>query len=103
MAVTLTSTGNRKISVVTSPQWFTVFLSIAFIFSFVPMLIGYYLGLTVASDTVFGFYALLSGLFADAVLRWRLNISLVLFQRVQIPFIGFWIFVCLYVMIINPL
>jgi len=94
---------NRKVSVLTAPHWLTAFLGIAIIFYFVPFFVGFFLGFTVESDIVFGFYAMLSGLFADIVLRWRLKITLILFQRLQAPFIAFWILLCLYVIVFEPL
>lgn len=92
----------NEISVFTSPQWIAAFLAIAVPTSLVPFFIGYLLGFSVASDFVFGLYALISGAFSDFLIRWRFSKNLILFRKPKIPFLILWILLCLYVMLFTP-
>jgi hypothetical protein len=92
----------QEVSVLTSPHWIAVFLAIAVPSSLVPFFIGFLCGLSVAHDFVFGFYALISGVFSDCMIRWRFGRVLVAFKSPRIPFIIFWILLCLYVMLFTP-
>lgn len=89
--------------VFTSPQWVTCFFAIAVPASLVPFFIGFILGFSVASDVVFGLYALLSGIFADYIIRIRFKRSLMFFIKPRVPFILVWILLCFYVMLFSPL
>ena len=95
-------TKNEEKSVLTSPHWIAIFLAIAIPASLVLLLIGFILGLSVAQDFVFGLYALLSGAFADFVIRWRFRRVLVVFSKPRIPFIILWVLLCFYVMLLTP-
>ena len=92
----------NEISVLTSPHWFGVFLIISIVTSFVPFLIGFILGYTVSSDSVFGTYTLVSGGFADFIIRSKFMKVLLIFKKPKIPFIAFWIIFSLYIIIFKP-
>lgn len=92
----------EEISVLTSPHWIAIFLAIAVPTSLVPFFIGFIFGFSVAHDFVFGSYALISGAFADFMIRWRLGRLLVVLRKPRIPFIILWILLCLYVMLFTP-
>lgn len=97
------SKNRQETSVLTSPHWLGVFVAIAAVTSFVPFLFGFMLGLSVANDSVFGAYALISGGFADFIVRSKFGKVLLVFRKPRIPFIIFWIFLCLYIIVFNPL
>ena len=93
----------EKISVLTSPRWFAAFFAIAVPASLVPFFVGFLLGFSVASDAVFGTYALISGLFADFVLRWKFKKALMVSRKPGIPFNILWMLLCFYVIVFQPL
>ncbi len=93
----------EQISVLTSPHWIAAFFAIAVPASLVPFFVGFLLGFSVASDTVFGAYALISGLFADFVLRWKFKKALMVSRKPDIPFNILWVLLCLYVIAFQPL
>jgi len=93
----------QEVWVLTSPQWITTFFAIAVPASLIPFIIGFMAGLSVAHDVVFGFYALLSGVFADFILRSKFNRVLLLLLKPRVPFIIFWLLLSLYVMLFSPL
>ena len=95
-------TNREEILILTSPHWIAVFMAIAVPTSLVPFLIGFIFGLSVAQDFVFGLYAMVSGVFADFVIRRRYGRVLVVFRKPRIPFIGLWVLLCLYVMLFAP-
>ena len=88
--------------VLTAPQWPAVFVALAMILSLVPFIVGFLLGLSVASDVVFGIYALISGIAADMILRWKPGRILLVWRRPRIPFVAFWVALCAYVILIQP-
>ena len=92
-----------RVSVLTSPHWLGVFFLIAVPASAVPFIVGFMLGLSVSSDIVFGVYALLSGTFADLLLRWRFRKALMALLTPPIPFMVVWLMLCLYVILFQPL
>lgn len=92
----------RNIQVLTAPHWVAAFFMMAVPISFLPFFIGFALGFSVADDLVFGLYALLSGLAADAILRFRLRVRLVLWSQPRIDFIVLWVLLCFYVMLVKP-
>ena len=92
----------EEISVLTSPHWLGAFVAISVVTSFVPFLIGFMLGLTVANDSVFGTYALVSGGFADFIIRSKFGIVLLVLPKPKIPFIMFWVLLSLYVIVFKP-
>ncbi len=96
-------TERADISVLAAPHLLGVFIALAATISVVPFLIGFLLGFTVASDIVFGFYALISGIAADMVLRWKPGWALVTWHRPRIPFIVVWLVFCIYIMVFQPL
>ena len=65
----------KEILVLTSPQWLSVFVGIAIIVSFIPLFAGYLLGFSVAHDSVFGTYALISGGVAHYIIRLKIGIK----------------------------
>ena len=67
----------RKITVLTAPHWTGAFVVMSAVLSLVPFIVGFLLGLSVASDVVFGFYALISGVAADQILRRGLGLETV--------------------------
>jgi hypothetical protein len=89
--------------VVTSAHWITAFVALAMALSLVPFLVGFALGYSVASDFVFGFYALTSGLAADLILRVKYRKALIVWRDPRIPFVVLWAVLCLYVMAFEPL
>lgn len=93
----------EEISVMTSPHWLGIFVAISIITSFVPFLIGFMLGLTVANDSVFGTYALISGGFADFIIRSRFEKVLLVFRKPRIPFMVLWALLSLYIIVFKPL
>lgn len=93
----------KEVSVLKSPHWLTVFFAIAVPASFVPLIIGFIFGLTVTNDHVFGIYALLSGTFADFIIRSKFKRALMVFQKPRVPFIMLWVLLCLYVIVFTPL
>jgi hypothetical protein len=95
-------TKREETSVLTSPHWLAIFIAIAVPTSLIPLLIGFVFGLSVAQDFVFGLYALISGAFADFVIRWRFGRVLVVFRKPKIPFIILWVLLCFYVMLFTP-
>lgn len=93
----------RSIAVVTNPHWGGVFIALAVPISILPFAIGFALGFTVASDVVFGLYALISGLASDAIIRYKLNIDLnILPIGPRLPFILLWVLLCIYVILFRP-
>jgi hypothetical protein len=95
-------TKREAISVLTSPHWIAIFLAIAVPTSLVALLFGFIFGLSVAQDFVFGLYALVSGVFADFIIRWRFKRVLVVFKKPKIPFVIPWALLCFYVMLFTP-
>ena len=89
-------------SILTAPHWMFAFIAIAAAISLVPFLVGFILGFSVASDVVFGAYALMSGVAADVLLRSKLDRVLVAWHRPRIPFIALWIVVCAYIILFGP-
>jgi hypothetical protein len=96
-------TGREEVSVLLSPHWITIFLAIAVVASLVPFFAGFMFGLSVSHDRVFGVYALISGVLADCLIRWRFRRLLLLFTRPRVPFVVLWIVLCLYVIVFTPL
>lgn len=92
----------REVLVFSSPHWVAIFFAIAVPASLVPFYIGFLLGLSVAHDVVFGVYALLSGVFADFVIRMGFKRLLVVFRKPRIPFLALWIVLCIYIMVFTP-
>lgn len=92
----------KEISVLKFPQWIGVFLAIAVPTSLVPFFLGFLLGLSVAHDSVFGSYALISGAFADFIIRSKFRRVLVVFRKPKIPFIALWFLLCVYVIFFRP-
>ena len=93
----------EEVSVLTSAHWTAAFFCIAVPASFVPLIVGYFLGFSVASDPIFGIYALISGLFADVVLRWKFKKALMVWRKPRIPFNVLWVLLCFYVILFQPL
>jgi hypothetical protein len=93
----------ESILVLTSPNWVVAFVTLAMAISLVPFSAGFLLGLSVASDVVFGFYALTSGLAADAILRAKFRKALLAWQQPRIPLIALWAVLCFYVIVFQPL
>ena len=93
----------EKVSVLTSPQWLGIFIAIAMVASVIPFLCRFVLGFSVSSDLVFGFYALISGVFSDILLRIRFRRVLVITKNPAMPFVILWIVLTCYVMIFEPL
>lgn len=91
-----------EVSVLTAPHWATAFLVFAAVLSLVPFFVGFLLGFSVASDVVFGVYALISGLAADLILRWKPGWVLVVWRRPRVPFIALWVVLCGYVILFRP-
>ena len=96
-------TSQQEVSVFTSPQWLTIFFAISIPASLVPFLIGFTLGLSVSSDIVFGSYALMSGIFADIIIRRKFGRLLIVLRKPRTPFVILWVLLCLYVMLFKPL
>lgn len=92
-----------EILAITAPQWATAFVMLAAMLSTVPFLIGFLFGASVSSDLVFGFYALISGVAADRILVKKFNRRLLFWRRPRITFVLFWIALCGYVMLFQPL
>ena len=92
----------QEVSVLTAPHWIATFVLIAVPTSLVPFFVGFLAGLSVAQDVVFGLYALVSGAFADFIIRWRFGKVLLVLREPRIPFIVFWALLCLYVMVARP-
>ena len=97
--------GSREaeILVLTAPHWASVFVALAAVLSLVPFFVGFLLGFSVASDVVFGVYALISGVAADMILRWKPGRVLLAWRRPRIPFIALWVALCAYVIVFQPL
>ena len=93
----------QSISVYSSPQWLIAFFMIAIPTSTLPFFVGFIMGFSVASDIVFGVYALISGLIADIVLRWKFKRALMVWIKPKVPFNVIWILLCLYVITFQPL
>lgn len=92
----------EETSVLTSPQWVGIFLAIAVLASFVPFFLGFLLGLSVTHDAVFGTYAVLSGAFADFIIRVKLRRVLLAVRSPRIPFIALWFLLCAYIIAFRP-
>jgi hypothetical protein len=88
--------------VLTSPHWLTLFVALSVVISFVPFFVGFALGLSVASDVVFGFYAMISGICADLIVRRAMKRRLLIWKTPPISFVYFWVILCLYVMVMKP-
>jgi hypothetical protein len=101
--VTETQDRTESIFVVTSAGWITVFVGLAIALSLIPFCVGFSLGFSVASDVVFGFYALISGLAADLILRVKYRKTLIVWRDPRIPFVVLWAVLCLYIMAFQPL
>ena len=89
-------------SVFTEPHWIAIFMAIAIPASLIPFALGFVLGLSVTRDAVFGAYALISGIFADYIIRAKLGRALVLLSNPRIPFVVLWILLCVYVVVFRP-
>ena len=92
----------KEIAVFRAPYWVAIFVVLAFVVSLVPFIIGFFLGLSVASDAIFGAYALVSGVGVDFVLRSKAKITLLIWRQPKVPFVLFWVVLCFYVMIFHP-
>jgi hypothetical protein len=90
------------VSVLAAPQWVGVFMALSMALSLVPFAAGFVTGLTVSNTSVFGTYALISGVMADAVIRWKLKKTLVVFRSPRVPFVALWILLCAYVIVFKP-
>jgi hypothetical protein len=101
--VTQTEERSDSTVVVTSAGWVTAFVVLAAVLSLIPFLAGFLLGFSVASDVVFGFYALISGLAADLILRVKYRKALIVWRDPRIPFVVLWAVLCLYIMAFQPL
>jgi uncharacterized membrane protein len=66
------------------------------------LLVGFVAGLSVANTSVFGLYALISGVLADVGIRRWLRRTLVVFQSPRVPFVALWVALCLYVIVFTP-
>lgn len=93
----------EEISALSSPHWVGAFVAISVVTSFVPFLIGFMFGLTVANDSVFGSYALVSGGFADFIIRSKFGKVLLVLRKPRIPFIMLWVLLSLYIIVFKPL
>ena len=92
----------RDVWILTAPHWLAPFMGLSVVISFVPFILGFVVGLSVSSDVVFGAYALISGTCAHLVLQYRLHRRLLIWRKPAVPFVYFWVLVCLYVMIAAP-
>ncbi len=91
------------VNIIFAPHWGTAFIILSAVISLVPMLIGFYLGFSVASDQVFAVYALISGVISDQILRMKFNIYLMISTKLKISFIWLWFLLCIYIFLANPL
>jgi len=90
------------VSVLSQPQWVAVFMALSVAVSLGVLLIGFIAGLSVANTSVFGGYALISGVIADVVLRRWLRKVLVVYGSPRVPFIALWFVLCMYVIVFAP-
>ena len=89
-------------SVITSPHWVGVFFAIAIATSFIPFFVGFFLGFSVASDIVFGVYALIGGVASYYVIKLLFRRKLVLLKQPEISFLMPWFVLIGYVLVFRP-
>jgi len=90
------------VSVLTEPHWVAAFMALAVVLSFVPFAVGFVMGLSVTNTSVFGAYALISGVLADLLFRRILRKVLVVVRSPNIPFVALWVGLCAYVIVFTP-
>ena len=89
-------------SVLTSPHWVALFFAIAAVASLAPFFVGFFIGLTVASDVVFGSYAFIGGVASYYFIKWKFRRKLVLLKKPEISFLVLWVVLTMYVIAFRP-
>jgi hypothetical protein len=86
-----------------STIWWGLFLGAAIAISLVLLIVVLFpLGISVASDRVFGALALVSGLLADSLFRWGAKRRVMISKKLPFSLLYAWVPLCLCVMMARP-
>lgn len=86
-----------------SPFWWVIYIGMSIIVSLILLiLITFPLGLSVASDVVFGALACASGIVADLVLKKQFKLHMMISEKIPYSVLYLWVPFCLSIMILKP-